>query len=104
MSKKTTGFVGLGYVGLPEALHRSLKTDETIVGYDTDYDKVCRINNHENPFLDSYIDDLLTSGAHLKASAHPSILEPADHIVIAVPTPVTADKKPDYSLIEHAST
>lgn len=104
---KQSGFVGLGYVGLPQSLYRALHTDEVVVGYDIDTDKVNKVNNQQNPFNDKYIDDLFAKGARVHASTDPSRLDVANHFVIAVPTPITFEQGTrkiigDYSLIEKA--
>ena len=80
--------VGLGYVGLPlaEAFSKNLK----IIGFDVDEDKIRKLN--ENSSNNNMI---YTAGA--------SLIEQADFIIIAVPTPVTKSKEPDLSFVNSAA-
>ncbi|MBA7480176.1 UDP-N-acetyl-D-glucosamine 6-dehydrogenase [subsurface metagenome] len=81
--------IGLGYVGLPlaEAFSRSLK----VIGFDTDADKVKRLNQsnaNQNLFL----------------TDNPREISQADFIIICVPTPVTKSKEPDLFHVKAAAT
>jgi UDPglucose 6-dehydrogenase/UDP-N-acetyl-D-galactosamine dehydrogenase len=87
LNKDIVCVIGLGYVGLPlaEAFSRSGR----VIGYDTDSAKIGKLKeNNENKNL------LFTS--------HPVDIRQADFIIIAVPTPITRDKKPDLSLVINA--
>ncbi len=80
--------IGLGYVGLPlaEAFSRSGR----VIGYDIDSAKIKKLKeNNDNQNL------LFTS--------NPEDIGQADFIIIAVPTPITRDKKPDLSLVINAA-
>ena len=80
--------IGLGYVGLPlaEAFSRSGR----VIGYDIDNIKVQELNqNNDNQ--------------NLLFTADSENIRQADFIIIAVPTPIYGDKKPDLSLVISAA-
>jgi UDP-N-acetyl-D-galactosamine dehydrogenase len=91
--------VGLGYVGLPLSLAFSNELPTT--GFDIDVTRVEELLagkdlNGEVPETELAMSDLvLTTDA--------SCIADTEFIVVTVPTPVTADHKPDLSLIESAS-
>ena len=88
MEDKTVCVVGLGYVGQPlaEAFSKSLK----VIGFDIDEDRIRNLskNNYNNNIL---------------YTTNPSLIEQADFIIIAVPTPVTKSKEPDLSYVKSAA-
>lgn len=95
--------VGLGYVGLPlAALLASRGID--VVGVDVNPAAVDTINRGQihffEPDLDIIVGAAVTSGK-LRATTRP---EPADAVVLAVPTPLNhADRKPDISHVKAAT-
>ncbi|KAA1008234.1 UDP-N-acetyl-D-mannosamine dehydrogenase [Paraburkholderia panacisoli] len=98
----TISIVGLGYIGLPTAtLFASRKLQ--VIGLDVSphvVDTINRGNIHiVEPELDILVQAVVGAG-HLRATMH---AEHADAFVIAVPTPLTAEQKPDVSCIEAAA-
>lgn len=93
----TVAIVGLGYVGLPLAVLAREK-GWNVLGYDINQKKNNAINRKESPVPDVVSDEELKKYS-IEASPDPSIVTPADIIVIAVPTPVTEDKQPDLQPI-----
>ncbi|SMG56528.1 UDP-N-acetyl-D-mannosamine dehydrogenase [Paraburkholderia susongensis] len=98
----TISIIGLGYIGLPTATlfasrrHRVIGVDVSPYVVDT----INRGGVHiEEPELDILVQAAVGSG-YLRATMRP---EPADAFVIAVPTPLTEDQKPDVSYIEAAA-
>ena len=93
--------VGLGYVGLLNAATLAGRGVE-VVGVDVNPDRVEIINSGASPLdepgLDSLIADAVTAG-RLVAGSEPV---PADAFIIAVPTPVSDDHKPDMSYVRAA--
>jgi len=80
--------VGLGYVGMPlaEAFAKNL----SVIGLDVDEDKIGKLTeNNGNKNI------LFTTDA--------SLIEQADFVIIAVPTPVTKSKEPDLSYVKSAA-
>ena len=78
--------VGLGYVGLSNAVLLSQKYD--VVVFDIDKKKVVKLNNKISPIVDSEIESYLeNSNLNLSASSDKKIsFNGADFIIIATPT------------------
>lgn len=98
----TISIIGLGYIGLPTAtLFASRKL--RVIGVDvSEYivDTINRGNIHiVEPELDILVQAAVGAG-YLRATMQ---AEPADAFVIAVPTPLTDERKPDVSCIEAAA-
>lgn len=94
--------LGLGYIGLPTA--SILATNGfTVHGVDVAQPVVDIINKGgihiEEPGLKTLVQAAVNSG-NLKAYTQP---QPADVYIIAVPTPITEDKKADMSYVESAA-
>ena len=98
---ETVSVIGLGYVGLPTAAllaSRGLK----VIGVDLKQDAVARINEGRAHIAETDLDmilDAVVKGGKLQARTSPL---PADAFLIAVPTPITADKKADMRAVEAA--
>jgi UDP-N-acetyl-D-mannosaminuronic acid dehydrogenase len=94
--------VGLGYIGLPTASLLGTKGC-AVHGVDVSREVVETINagriHIEEPDLDLLVKSAVQAG-RLRASTAPSS---ADVFVIAVPTPIRADKSPDLSMVECAA-
>ncbi|MHB1109309.1 MAG: UDP-N-acetyl-D-mannosamine dehydrogenase [Devosia sp.] len=94
----TVSVIGMGYIGLPTCAilaSRGLK----VVGVDINRSVVDSVNRGEvhivEPDLDGLIQKVVANGM-LRGATKP---EPADAFVIAVPTPITDDRKPDVSYV-----
>ncbi len=92
--------VGLGYVGLPLAVAFG-KVFETI-GYDLSASKIEHFRRHEDPTGEVGAEEFAAAG-RLHVTNDPSELSRADFLVVAVPTPVDAAHKPDFSPLVSAS-
>ncbi len=94
--------VGLGYIGLPTA---AVFADNglTVVGIDTDAHVVETINagrpHFGEPNLDALVRRVVEAG-RLRATR---TMEAAEAFIIAVPTPIREDHKPDISYVESAA-
>ncbi|MGY4339165.1 NAD(P)-binding domain-containing protein [Bradyrhizobium sp. LM2.9] len=93
--------IGLGYIGLPTAAliaSRGLQ----VVGIDTNeriVDTVASGRIHiAEPDLDGLVSKVVSSGA-LTTARHP---QPADVFIIAVPTPIDHENRPDLSSVNAA--
>lgn len=99
---KTVCILGLGYIGLPTAALTSSKGLK-VIGVDINPDiveKLCAGRVHfEEPDLDGLVAKAVRDGL-LIAQQTPC---QADVYVIAVPTPVTEDKKADLSAVVNAT-
>ena len=87
ITDKTVCVVGLGYVGLPlaEAFAAHMRT----IGFRRDQTKVDELNG--------------TPGNRIEATTDPAAIREADFVIIAVPTPVTRSKDPDFEPVVSAS-
>jgi UDP-N-acetyl-D-mannosaminuronic acid dehydrogenase len=95
---RTVSVIGMGYIGLPTcAIFASRGFD--VVGVDVNQAVVEKVNRGEihivEPDLDGLIQKVVANG-RLRAFSTP---QPADAYVIAVPTPITVDKKPDVTYV-----
>jgi UDP-N-acetyl-D-galactosamine dehydrogenase len=92
--------IGLGYVGLPLAVEfgKKLRT----IGYDLSADKVENYKRHFDPTGEVSTADL-QAASHLIVTTDPTELSQADHIVVAVPTPVDIAHQPDFRPLVGAS-
>lgn len=94
----SVGIIGLGYVGLPLALHFA-RAGLAVTGFDTDAAKVAHLNAGR-----SYIGHLpaaeiareVTAG-RLCATTDFATLAGADAVLICVPTPLGPHREPDLS-------
>lgn len=95
------GIIGLGYVGLPLA-RAFLEKDFTILGFDTDNNKVDKINKGKS-YIKHIGDDFLRTFVmdKKKFSATPdfSRLAEVDFILLCVPTPLDEHYNPDLSYV-----
>ena len=94
--------LGLGYVGLPTAaIFASQKIE--VIGVDTNKETVETINQGKihivEPGLEKIVNKAVSRGT-LKAKTE---IETADAFIIAVPTPLKSQKKPDLKFVEVAT-
>lgn len=98
MSTSKICIIGLGYIGLPTAAMFATHGHK-IVGVDINGGVVDALNQGKititEPYLDIMVQAAVTSG-NLVGKVTP---ESADVFIIAVPTPITEDKKADMSYV-----
>lgn len=92
--------VGLGYVGLPLAVAFGKK--QRTIGFDLSASKVASYKLCIDPTGEVSTEDL-RAASHLTVTTDPAELSQADHIVIAVPTPVDLAHQPDFTPLIGAS-
>lgn len=92
--------VGLGYVGLPLAVAFGKK--QQTIGFDLSAGKVANYKLCIDPTGEVSTEDL-RAASHLTVTTDPAELSQADHIVIAVPTPVDIAHQPDFTPLIGAS-
>ncbi len=92
------GGVGLGYVGLPLAVELA-KAGFSVVGLDTDADRVQRVSQ-----ADSYIDDVdeedlreVIESRRLRTTTDWEVVPELDVLILCVPTSFNRNKEPDLS-------
>ena len=92
--------VGIGYVGLQLAIEFG-KIFRTIA-YDNSKQKIKSYRNFNDPNGEISSEEI-KAAKNLKFSLSPKDFKKAKFIIVAVPTPVKADKTPDLSFIKSAS-
>ena len=98
------GIVGAGYVGVPLA-QVFAEAGKSVVLFDVNPDVVGALNRGESHIEDVPSDvlrPLVEKG--LRATADFDELADADAILVAVPTPLSKQREPDLSYVEHAAT
>ena len=94
--------IGQGYVGLTISLFASENYE--VVGFDRNAHIVNQLNrghSHIEGVESADLTRLVDSGRYIASNDEASIID-AEIIVIAVPTPLTEERKPDLSYIESA--
>ncbi len=99
-SVKVVAVVGLGYVGLPLAV--AFGKLMPTVGFDLSAQKIEQCRQHLDPSGTISPPDM-QAALHLTYTTHPADLARADVIIIAVPTPIDAARKPDFGPLISAS-
>jgi UDP-N-acetyl-D-glucosamine/UDP-N-acetyl-D-galactosamine dehydrogenase len=97
---QTIAIVGLGYVGLPLAVAFG-KLMPTI-GYDLSSRKIESYRKHIDPSGTVSGQDI-RAAEWLTFATDPAELASADYVIVAVPTPIDAARKPDFAPLIHAS-
>jgi len=91
--------VGLGFVGLPAAIGFSQKYQ--VIGFDINKEKINMLKNNIDPhgaFTKTEIEN-----TSIEFVSEPSKLKECHYIIVAVPTPITPDKKPNLTFLQEAS-
>jgi UDP-N-acetyl-D-glucosamine dehydrogenase len=94
--------IGQGYVGLTIAAFAS--KDHQVIGFDKSAETVARLNkgiSHIEGVDSRDLATAITSGNYL-ATTDSADISDAEIVVIAVPTPLTVDRKPDLSYVDSA--
>jgi UDP-N-acetyl-D-galactosamine dehydrogenase len=98
----TIAIVGLGYVGLPLAVEFGKKVPT--LGLDLSTEKVAAYRRHIDPTGEVSKQDL-QAATQLQCHTDPAVLQEADFIIIAVPTPLGVAHQPDLTpLIKSSET
>ena len=96
--------IGQGYVGLTIAIGAA-GAGHTVVGFDVNAELVGQLNSgksHIEGISDSQLARFISSNL-FTATVLPTVLEGSDVLVIAVPTPLDSDRKPDLSFVHAAA-
>ncbi|MBC1565094.1 nucleotide sugar dehydrogenase [Listeria booriae] len=93
------GVIGLGYVGLPEAVAFATKTP--VIGLDINKKRIQDLKNNIDLTGEVTTEDLIS--ADIDFTSDPSRLSECNFIIVAVPTPVSQSNQPDMSLLHKAS-
>ena len=90
--------VGLGYVGLPVAIEFSKYVQ--VIGFDIDPKRISAYRNGIDP-TNSVVEEI-QSGT-IEFTSDPAKLREAQFIIVAVPTPTTENRSPDFTALMQAS-
>jgi UDP-N-acetyl-D-glucosamine dehydrogenase len=100
---KRVGVIGQGYVGLAVAT-AAADVGHTVTGYDTNQGLIQRLaqgNSHIEDVISNDLKKLIDTGKYMPTN-NPSDLASCEIIIIAVPTPLDSQRKPDISYLESA--
>ncbi len=97
---KNVCIIGLGYIGFPTALLLA-QAGHHVFGFDTNGEKITQLEKGIMPFHEMGLEDLWKEARHNFFPTNQ--LVPAEVYIIAVPTPVTHDKKCDLSYVRQAA-
>nr|WP_319491154.1 nucleotide sugar dehydrogenase [uncultured Desulfobacter sp.] len=101
MKKDTTiAVVGLGYVGLPLAVHFGAKYKT--IGFDLKQSIVDNSLAHKDPTGEVAAEEF-QQATYFTPTTDPKLMSDADIIVVAVPTPIDKARRPDLFPVESAS-
>lgn len=96
----TVCVVGLGYVGLPLAVHFA-DARYPVIGYDIDDEKVGTLQRGRDPTGD--VSDAAVRESDAVFTSEPSAIAEADYVIVTVPTPVDRDERPNLEYVESAA-
>jgi UDP-N-acetyl-D-galactosamine dehydrogenase len=91
--------VGLGYVGLPLAVHLARQFD--VVGFDLKADRIEELHSGHDRTLE--VDHTELTAARIAYTSDPEDLGACRFIIVAVPTPIDAYNIPDLTPLQGAS-
>jgi len=94
--------IGQGYVGLNLAM--AIPKDHQVIGFDVNSELVSRLasgQSHIEGIPSTFVATKFAEGSYFPTS-DPTFLEGSEIIVIAVPTPLDVNRRPDLSFVESA--
>lgn len=97
--KDKVAVVGLGYVGLPLAVH--LSRHFNVAGFDLKPERIAELKSGRDRTLEVSGDELKAAG--ITFSSDPAVLSTCRLIIIAVPTPIDEYRIPDLGPLRRAS-
>lgn len=94
--------VGIGYIGLPTAAVFANSGFE-VIGFDLDEHVISELNQGRCTISEPHLDELVKKEIERGRLRGTTTIEQADVFSIAVPTPITADKKADLRYVIKAA-
>jgi UDP-N-acetyl-D-galactosamine dehydrogenase len=91
--------VGLGYVGLPLAVH--MASTFKVIGFDVNNEKVLQLMQHKDPCEE--LDASEFKGKDISFTSDEKVLKEAKFYIVAVPTPIDHLKKPNLTPLQSAT-
>ncbi|MFZ5570857.1 MAG: nucleotide sugar dehydrogenase [Thermodesulfobacteriota bacterium] len=98
--KERIAIIGLGYVGLPLAVHFSKHF--SVIGFDLKTDRIEELKSGHDRTLE--VDDASLAAAAVHYTSREEDLAACRLIIVAVPTPIDAHRIPDLSPVRSAAT
>ncbi|GAU08197.1 nucleotide sugar dehydrogenase [Desulfoplanes formicivorans] len=98
--KVAVAVIGLGYVGLPLAVAFAEHFD--VIGFDINEGRVAELRAGRDRTLE--VDNERLQQADMEFTSDPAAIERAGVIVVAVPTPIDRNRRPDLTPVVGAST
>ena len=99
-SNVTVAVVGLGYVGLPLAVHFAAKFNT--IGYDLKSSLIENVKQKKDPTGEVSVEEF-EKATYFIPTNDPAALNDADFIIVAVPTPIDRSRNPDLSYVTGSS-
>jgi len=100
INKETSiAVVGLGYVGLPLAVHMASKF--RVQGFDVNTEKVLQLLQHNDPCEE--LESSAFENKDISFSFEENALAKAKFYIVAVPTPIDSHKKPNLNPLKSAT-
>lgn len=93
--------IGLGYVGLPLAIE--FAKHFKVVGFDISKKRIDDLKKNIDINGETPCKNIIKVKNNLSFTNKKTCIQASDIIIIAVPTPISKNKKPDLSLVESAS-
>jgi len=97
---QTLCIVGLGYVGLPLA-HAFAEAGYEVLGFDVDETRIKELKDKKDRTNELSVDQM--KAVTIEFSTDPSVIRKAGVVILAIPTPVDDNKKPDITLLKKAT-
>jgi UDP-N-acetyl-D-galactosamine dehydrogenase len=101
--EKAIAVVGLGYVGLPVAValaERLAPRGVAVTGFDISHTRVAQLRAGHDATRE--ISDARLASCGLAVADDPAVIETASMIIVTVPTPITAERRPDLAPLQRA--
>ncbi len=102
MKQLSANVIGLGYIGLPTAATLA-NANIDVTGIDINQNIVDTINQGNIHITEHGLDILVRAAVQRKRLKASTTIQMADIHIIAVPTPITKDKKADLSYVKEAA-
>lgn len=95
----TIGVVGLGYVGIPLAITFAKKFD--VIGFDINESKINKYR--EGIDVTNEVGNNAVKETTMVFTSNPADIKKADFVIVAVPTPINDENKPDLTPVVESS-
>jgi UDP-N-acetyl-D-galactosamine dehydrogenase len=100
LNTKKLAIIGLGYVGLPLAVEFGKQFDT--LGFDINAERIAELQHGRDRTLETTAEEI-AAAPQLSFGSNAEVLFERDIFIVAVPTPVDAQKRPDFTPLIRAS-